>query len=59
MSKDRNDLVQAVIDAWNNEGTRPRVWHEDMQRQLRIDWPVMHKAVKELAESNERNNDDT
>jgi hypothetical protein len=42
-------LMQAIINAWNDPGRSPS-HHEAMQRQLLVDWPVLGRAVKTLAE---------
>lgn len=43
-----NPTVEAVLKAWTNPGPVPE-YHRDMQRELTLKWPVLARALDELA----------
>lgn len=43
-----NPAVEAVLKAWTNPGP-VQEYHRDMQRDLTFKWPVLARALDELA----------
>lgn len=46
---DGEDAVAAVIKAWTEPGPHPE-WHTMMQRQVKIQMPVLARALDRLAD---------
>lgn len=49
-SRTREELIQPVIDAWNDPGRRPDI-HAKFQAKLRREWPVLAQALEALAKA--------
>ena len=52
MSRER-EVVQQIVDAWNNPGVNPR-YHADMKAKLKKEWPTLAYAVEALARTHGR-----